>query len=231
MRYLQISRAQCLCGLQEVVAIIAKDKLIILDNISIGIVCVDIKMYIYRMEYNGITWYQYGDTNYYVNKLGQLLTTNWKNSGQIRIMKPSISNGYYKTSITIDGKVKSIRIHRLIAEIFIPNPNNKPTVNHKNGIKSDNRASNLEWATHSEQMIHATRIGLNKAIGGWNKNKECPALQGENNGSSKLTKREVLEIRDKYKPRLYTRKKLAEEYNVSEHCIKDILSRKSWKHI
>lgn len=147
-------------------------------------------------------------------------------------MKPHISDGdYYKTVLVIEGKNKNVRVHRLIAETLIPNPDNKPTVNHINGVKSDNRACNLEWATHSEQMIHATRMGLNNPIGGWNKNKICPQFQGENSGSSKLIEEQVLEIRDKYKPRIYTRKKLATEYSVSEHTIKDILARRTWKHI
>ena len=59
-------------------------------------------------------------------------------------------------------KYKNIQIHRLVAETFIPNPENKPQVNHKYGNKMDNRITELEWATQSENMLHAYKNGLNK---------------------------------------------------------------------
>jgi hypothetical protein len=66
-------------------------------------------------------------------------------------------DGYYHTALCKGGQMKYLRIHRLVAQAFIPNPENKPTVNHINEIKTDNRVENLEWATVAEQNAHGTR--------------------------------------------------------------------------
>jgi hypothetical protein len=74
--------------------------------------------------------------------------------------------GYRITSIRFKGKRKCVKAHRLVAMAFIPNPDNLPEVNHKNGIKSDNRVENLEWCTRSQNAKHAYKLGLNHASGG-----------------------------------------------------------------
>ena len=76
-----------------------------------------------------------------------------------KILKPLTTHaGYHRVHLAKEGKVFNASIHRLVATAFIPNPGNKPTVNHINEIKTDNRSENLEWATNAEQNVHGTRI-------------------------------------------------------------------------
>ena len=71
-------------------------------------------------------------------------------------------NGYLVTDLYEDGKRTTVRVHRAVAEAFIPNPENKPEVNHKDGNKMNNRVENLEWVTKSENALHAYKTGLMK---------------------------------------------------------------------
>lgn len=168
---------------------------------------------------------------YRVNTKGEVITDNWRNTGKTAVLKPTTDKkGYKRVGLQINGVLQTKKVHRLVAEAFIPNPEKKPCVNHINGIKSDNRVENLEWVTYKENTQHAIDNNLfifqtpeksiNKII-----------KKGELNGFSLLTEKQVLEIRKKYKPRIITREVLAKEYNVTVSCIKDVLSRRSWKHI
>jgi hypothetical protein len=69
-------------------------------------------------------------------------------------------NGYVYVKLNVGGVARTVRVHRLIAEAFVPNPDGKPYVNHINGIKSDNRADNLEWVDGRENNLHAIKVGL-----------------------------------------------------------------------
>lgn len=78
-----------------------------------------------------------------------------------RILKPySNENGYMKVNLyDINGKCKKKYIHRLVAEAFIPNPANKPNVNHIDCNVKNNNVNNLEWCTQSENILHASKLG------------------------------------------------------------------------
>lgn len=97
--------------------------------------------------------------NYQISNLG-----NVKNS-QGKILKPELTKkGYLQIKLFNGSTRKGIRVHRLVAQYFIPNPCNLPHVNHRNGIKTDNKVCNLEWVTPSENNEHAIKTGLRPAL-------------------------------------------------------------------
>lgn len=98
-----------------------------------------------------------GNGLYVISNIGRVRSFTSKSNGAI-IKQVISSNGYPLINIYTNGKRWPELIHRLVAEAFIPNPDNKPCVNHKNGIKSDNRIENLEWTTYSENSLHAFKI-------------------------------------------------------------------------
>lgn len=94
--------------------------------------------------------------NYSINRLGQIF-----NNKKGVLLNPVLNkSGYPLVKLYDRGKQFHLRVHSLVALTFIPNPEKKPTVNHINAIKTDNRVSNLEWATVEEQYDHAISLGL-----------------------------------------------------------------------
>jgi DNA-binding transcriptional regulator YiaG len=136
-----------------------------------------------------------------------------------KILKPRVcpKRGYEYTVLSIDKNRKTVKIHRLVAEAFIDNISNKPSVNHINGIKTDNKASNLEWVTASENTIHAFKYGLKKSI------------KAENSHLSKLNRITIEKIRNEYIKNKISQKKLATKYNISQAQISRIVNYTNWK--
>ena len=118
------------------------------------------------------------------NKYG--LKIKWEIKEKV-IANALSTDGYCVLGIWKNGVMKRTSQHRLVAEAFIPNPYNKPVVNHINGIKTDNRVENLEWCTHAENLNHAFETGL-----------RIPKSY-DKNARFHLTEQDFLNIKELYK--------------------------------
>lgn len=156
------------------------------------------------------------NNKYWVTEDGKVVSLNNK-----KILSSRINNrGYYSCIIydTKNKKYKNYVIHRLVAEAFIPNPNNKPEVNHIDGVKTNNHYTNLEWCTSSENQIHAYKLGLQKS------------KKGQESHRAKFTNKEILEIRKLFNLNIMDVKKIANLYNVSVRTIWNILEYNTYKN-
>lgn len=126
-------------------------------------------------------------------------------------------HGYMQCRFSKPSGGETLRIHRLVAEHFLPLVEGKSHVNHKNGNKLDNTIENLEWCTNDENMKHANRLNL------------ITRKRGEQTKCSKLTEQKVKEIRAAFIG--VNKKELAEKYNVHKSTIEDVVNRKFWRHV
>lgn len=129
--------------------------------------------------------------------------------------------GYATVTMTRNGKSVSVTVHRAVATLFVSNPENKPHVNHIDGNPRNNRADNLEWCTHAENMAHARKAGL------FPPSKIGP---GERSPAAKLTEIQVGAI----KRRLLdgeSARKIAGEYGVASGTIDFIKKGVTWTHV
>jgi hypothetical protein len=97
---------------------------------------------------------------YQISNYGNVRSLHWNHSNQIRLLTPFDNDGYLRIGFRQQGKLKNHLIHVLVAKAFIPNPNNLPQVNHKDGNKHNNLVSNLEWISNSDNVKHAIRNHL-----------------------------------------------------------------------
>jgi hypothetical protein len=136
-----------------------------------------------------------------------------------KILQSSFNGGYLQVVLQNNGIKKTIKIHRLVAEAFLPNLENKLEVNHIDTNKSNNKLDNLEWNTRNENMKHAS---INKCFG---------ERRGEANNSNKVNVNQVIDIRFKYKTLNMSQKDIAKEYGVSSMAIFRIVNNKTWQHV
>jgi hypothetical protein len=152
--------------------------------------------------------------------------SKYRHKGKI-LKQHKSDNGYLTVGLTKDKKRKTFLVHRLIASAYIPNPDNKPQVNHIDGNKQNNNIENLEWCSSSENQIHAIRKGLQKFT---TKHKEKARITCRKNGkdnkgkiykSRKTTKEQDLEIKKRFNNG-ESSLKLAVEFGVSKKTILNI---------
>lgn len=156
-------------------------------------------------------WMQIKNTEYLFSSLGRV--GNWKN--QI-LTAPLTQKGYARFTRIVNKKRKSWYVHRLVAQAFISNPENKPCVNHKNGVKHDNRVENLEWCTVAENNHHAIKNGLTK--------------KGEDCKKAKLKESQIPVIVEMRLSGLMVWK-IAEIMEVSTGAVDSVLNGSTWRHI
>jgi len=137
---------------------------------------------------------------YRVNSFGEIYSIK---TG--RKLKPDCSSKYHR--IQLGRKNKKESVHRIVASLFVPNPDNKPCVNHKNGDKLDNRACNLEWCTYSENEIHSRDVLGKKYASGL----KLP--------QSKISKEDSDRIKKLFDTGKYTKTELGRMFGVSRKAI------------
>lgn len=97
------------------------------------------------------------NSNYSINELGEIRNDS---TGRIKSAYINPSNGYLTVDLYRGNKPQKVTVHRLLAEAFIPNPENKPCIDHKDGNRQNNELSNLRWATFSENNSRFNTVGV-----------------------------------------------------------------------
>lgn len=161
-----------------------------------------------------------GYERYEVGSDGSIWSLDYRNTGtRHRIKCFSNNRGYIGFVVSIEGGFKRYHAHRVVAQAFIDNPSNLPQVNHKNGVRDDNRVENLEWVSISENHKHAFRELGKKAV---------PTC-GERSHLSKLSSEQVRDIQALKGVKSYD--DIAKLYSINRSHAWRLLNGKAWKHL
>jgi hypothetical protein len=158
-------------------------------------------------------WVKNYEGHYQVSNSGKVYSVK----SDLELIPNIIRSGYKMVRLSKNGWARDYLVHRLVAEAFCNNEENKNVVNHKDGNKTNNYFLNLEWCTNSENQLHAIQMGL-----------RVPK-KGNEHPMRKLTQAEAEEIRKRYKMGL-NYKQLANEYGVHFSTIGRIINSKLWSN-
>ena len=147
--------------------------------------------------------------------------------GKLKRLIFNKKTGYVQVSLSKEGVQKNFRVHRLVAEAFLPKVEGKNIVHHIDNCKTNNHLDNLRWSTVRENSRLAQEQGLYKPI---HLQKFQRAI-GSKHGRAKLNENKVVIIRYVLARKLATQAKLAQLYNVSQSRISEINNGKIWKHV
>lgn len=154
------------------------------------------------------------DGIYQASDLGRIKSSMPHNGTNERILKQTQTRkGYLGCGLYKNKKRTSFQVHRIVAETYLANPFNLPEVNHKKGIKTDNRPCAIEWSSHDDNIIHAVEHSL--------------IQKGEKCHKAKITEKQVFEIRES----TFSAEYLANKYNVSKNTIWQVKRKETWSHI
>lgn len=137
-----------------------------------------------------------------------------------KVLKVNVNKvcGARMVHLYLNQSREALLLHRLVAVAFIPNPSNKPEINHINGDRSDNSVSNLEWATRAENMEHGFRTGLINNT-------------GTNHGNNVYPDEQIREVKRLLKEGSLTQKAIAEVTGVKKGTVEQIAQGRQWRHI
>lgn len=161
---------------------------------------------------------------YAVSDLGNVMSMNYGNRGFQRLLVPILKRGYPCVWLSKNKSQKIYSVHRLVMLAFIGPCPEKREVNHISGIKTDNKLVNLEYVTHSENHLHAYRIGIKRPSIVINRNPP----HGENHCCAKLTLEDVVEIKKKVSEG-WSQTELGKLYGVRQTTISRIARGERWK--